>query len=136
MSTVPSRQTKATSSIDGSNHQAAISRRLLGQHREVVAVAVTDTALGTRTHSHGIPSLGMLQSIYQGDDASGQVYPISRICTSRDARATRHARGIWPAPGNMSDFSISFGLRRCVQAVDTPSPAQMVLSSSIIAVGT
>ena len=27
-------------------------------------VAVTGTALGTRTHTHGIPGLGMLQSSY------------------------------------------------------------------------
>ena len=47
-STVSSRQTKATSSTDGSNHQAAISRRLPGR-QSLSNVAVTGTALKTRT---------------------------------------------------------------------------------------
>ena len=45
------------------NHQAAISRRLLGR-QSLPNLAVTDATLRTRTHVHGIPGLGMLQSNY------------------------------------------------------------------------
>ena len=45
------------------DHQATILRRLPGR-QPLSNVAVIGTTLGTRTRSHGIPSLGMLQSSY------------------------------------------------------------------------
>ena len=53
-SSVSSRQTKATSGADGGNHQALKPRRL-PRRQPLPNVEVTGTALGTRTHAHGIP---------------------------------------------------------------------------------
>ena len=89
---VPSRQTKALSSTDGGNYQAAIPRRLPGR-QPLFNVAVYGTALGTRPHAQGIPGL---QSSYPS-------------VKSVEAKGIRHARGIWPALDNTEDFFIFFG---------------------------
>ena len=45
------------------DRQAPIPRRLPGR-QPLPEIAVTDTALGTRTHAYEIPGLGMLQNSY------------------------------------------------------------------------
>ena len=127
---------KATSATDGGNHQAAISRQL--PRRQLLSdVAVTGTALRTRTHAHGIPGLGMLQGSYL---AAESVLP-----GTREGLDMQEASGLRRTTRRTS--SSTLGLRRCVEdvgihhhAVDTNRNITrangLVQASSIVEVGT
>ena len=66
--------TKATPGTDSINHQAPKPRRLPGR-QSLSDVVVAGSTLKTRTHSHGIPGLGMLQSSYPSVES---VLPMTR----------------------------------------------------------
>ena len=98
--------TKATSGTDGGDYQAAISRWLPRQ-QSLPDVAVTGKALGTWTHSHGIPGLGMLQSSYPSVE--------SVLPGTREGLDMQKVSGLHRTTRRTSAYPL--GLRRCVEDV-------------------
>ena len=87
-------------------------RWLPGSKTETASRMVTTSQC--RSHRHSSWNTDTLSRNTRSGYATEQL-PITWICTSRDARRTRHARGIWPAPDTTKDFFYLLELRRTPQ---------------------